>query len=740
MLGLSSTALSLTKSVVNIVVATLTIAFLTLFMLLEGPAWVERIFSLFPARSQPRWRRVGGEIYRTVGGYVTGNLTISLIAGVVSTAVLLGVGVDYAVALGLLVAILDLIPLAGATIAAVLVSTIAFLHSVTAGIIVLVFFLVYQQVENHILQPLVYGRTVKLSPLAVLVSVLIGAELAGIIGALGAIPIAGLDPGADRRPARASPGTDRRAGGRRRGPPPGVSFSAYVDLARRPHVVPLFAWSLVARLPVAMTSLAILLAARHEGYAYGTAGLIVATYTVGIAVGAPLVGRQLDRRGPVRVLRERAVVFAAALVAIAALFVAGAPPVAAAAAGAVVGVSMPPVGSALRSLWGAVVEGPRSRRRSRSRRRCRRCTSPSGRCSSRRSPWPSPVLALVAAAAGTLVGTFALTALPPFAGAVPGRGEERARSLLGALRSAGVRTIVGFGLCVGVGFGAMEIVLPAFAEAHGGRAVAGIVVACFSAGSLAGGLLAGARPAVDQRRRMRRAALLLVPAFAVPLLATSVPVMCVCVFVAGMPIAPRVRGDLRDPRPRRACRARSARRSRGTRRRSSRASPSGRPRQARSSMPRARGRGSSSPSARPRRPGWCSPCGGGRSRPSAEHRSPTRTLRGWPRGALRCSGRRRGPSRCRQASVIVQLSARPDGSSYRPTFAGAAPPSCTTSTTGPTWPVCTSRCCARARRRTCSSSSIPRTCSGCGTSSYYPRPCALRGRRGSRADVSPHRC
>jgi predicted PurR-regulated permease PerM len=105
--------------------------------------------------------------------------------------VLLGVGVPYAVALGLLVAILDLIPLAGATIAAILVSTVAFLDSTTSGVIVLVFFIVYQQLENHVLQPVVYGRTVQLSPLAVLIAVLIGAELAGVIGALAAIPVAG---------------------------------------------------------------------------------------------------------------------------------------------------------------------------------------------------------------------------------------------------------------------------------------------------------------------------------------------------------------------------------------------------------------------------------------------------------------------------------------------------------------------------------------------------------------------
>ena len=90
-----------------------------------------------------------------------------------------------------MVGLLDLIPLAGATIAAVIVSTVGFLHSTSAGIVLIIFFVVYQQVENHVLQPLVYGRTVQLSPLIVLISVLMGAELAGVIGALGAIPIAG---------------------------------------------------------------------------------------------------------------------------------------------------------------------------------------------------------------------------------------------------------------------------------------------------------------------------------------------------------------------------------------------------------------------------------------------------------------------------------------------------------------------------------------------------------------------
>jgi predicted PurR-regulated permease PerM len=190
-LGLSGAAVSLAKGVITIVVATVTIAFMTFFMLLEGPTWIERFYRLLPERSQPRWRKVGYDIYRTVGGYVTGNLLISLIAGGLTTIVLLIMGVPYAVALGLIVAILDLIPLAGATIAAILIGLVAFLHSIPAGIVVVAFFVVYQQVENHLLQPVIYGRTVQLSPLAVLISILIGAELAGILGALAAIPVAG---------------------------------------------------------------------------------------------------------------------------------------------------------------------------------------------------------------------------------------------------------------------------------------------------------------------------------------------------------------------------------------------------------------------------------------------------------------------------------------------------------------------------------------------------------------------
>jgi predicted PurR-regulated permease PerM len=190
--GGAGAAFAVTRSILTAVAATVTIAFMTFFMLLEGRNWMERIYGLLPEHAQPRWRAVGNDIYRTVGGYVTGNLFISLVAGVSSGLMLFILGVPYAAALGLVVAILDLIPLAGATIAAIVVVLVALAaNGLTAAIVAAIFFVVYQQVENHLLQPLVYGRTVQLSPLAVLVSVLIGAEVAGVLGALGAIPVAG---------------------------------------------------------------------------------------------------------------------------------------------------------------------------------------------------------------------------------------------------------------------------------------------------------------------------------------------------------------------------------------------------------------------------------------------------------------------------------------------------------------------------------------------------------------------
>jgi predicted PurR-regulated permease PerM len=191
-LGLSAGVLDVVRSVVTAVVGVITIIFLTYFMLLEGPRTIDGLLRLVPEQARPRYERVGRDIYRSISGYVTGNLLISLVAGTLATIVLFAVGSEFAIALGLLVAVLDLIPLAGATLAAIAVSTVVFIETDWLRcLIVIVFFIAYQQFENHVLQPLVYGRTVQLSPLAVLCAVLVGAQLAGILGALLAIPVAG---------------------------------------------------------------------------------------------------------------------------------------------------------------------------------------------------------------------------------------------------------------------------------------------------------------------------------------------------------------------------------------------------------------------------------------------------------------------------------------------------------------------------------------------------------------------
>ena len=190
-LGVTSPAFAVVRGAVTAVVATITIFFLTIFLLREGRAWVARILGLVPAAHRPRWERISVGVARTIRGYVAGNLLISLIAGLVAFGVLTVTGVPYAVPLAVLVALLDLIPLVGATVALVVVSGVALTEGILPFVIVLVVLLAYQQAENHLLQPLIYGRTVQLSPLVVLVAVLIGGSVAGVLGALMAIPVAG---------------------------------------------------------------------------------------------------------------------------------------------------------------------------------------------------------------------------------------------------------------------------------------------------------------------------------------------------------------------------------------------------------------------------------------------------------------------------------------------------------------------------------------------------------------------
>jgi predicted PurR-regulated permease PerM len=189
--GVASSGLDVVLGLLGTVASMVVVAFLTFFMLLEGPSWTQRLLGLVPEPTRPRWERVAQGIYRTVGGFVSGNLVASLLAGTATTAALMATGISYAVPLGLLVAFLDLLPIFGMIVALIVLAAVSFSHSVLAGIVVVGFTFIYHQFEVYLLRPLIYGRTIELSPLAVLVAVVIGTELAGVIGALAAIPIAG---------------------------------------------------------------------------------------------------------------------------------------------------------------------------------------------------------------------------------------------------------------------------------------------------------------------------------------------------------------------------------------------------------------------------------------------------------------------------------------------------------------------------------------------------------------------
>lgn len=178
------------KSAASSLVALLTVISLTYFMLAEGAQWIDKL-----ARSRYGGRLkeiepVLADMYGAISGYVAGNMATSILAGVSATIILSILGVPYAIPLGIVVGLFDLLPLVGATLAAVVVLFFCLFQSIPTTIIMLIFFLIYQQLENQVIQPMVYSKTVQISPLVVFLSALIGASLAGLVGAVLAIPVA----------------------------------------------------------------------------------------------------------------------------------------------------------------------------------------------------------------------------------------------------------------------------------------------------------------------------------------------------------------------------------------------------------------------------------------------------------------------------------------------------------------------------------------------------------------------
>ena len=186
------TAVDIATRVVNGLVALISIAVLAFLFSLYGPrirAWVES-----QADGHDRVRAIGvmDGIYRVIAGYVVGVLAVALLGASAAALFMTIAGIPYAPVLALFVGLMALIPLVGATLGAVPYVIVAFFQGVPVGIAAVVFFVVYQQMENNVVQPFVHRRTVRLNPLWIIVAVLVGTQVLGIVGALVAIPVAGI--------------------------------------------------------------------------------------------------------------------------------------------------------------------------------------------------------------------------------------------------------------------------------------------------------------------------------------------------------------------------------------------------------------------------------------------------------------------------------------------------------------------------------------------------------------------
>jgi len=201
--NLSRPALSigtnLGRAVFSTILALTTIAFLSLFMLLEAPRMRTGLLGLMRPELRATVEEVASTVSRTVTAYVLGTIALSVTFGVVVLVTLAVLGVPFALLIGLWVALVAMIPLVGGLIAGVPSVALALLHSPTAGVVTAIVFVGFQLIENHFLYPVVMARTVRMNPLWVLVAVLVGANLGGVFGsslgalsgALVAIPVGG---------------------------------------------------------------------------------------------------------------------------------------------------------------------------------------------------------------------------------------------------------------------------------------------------------------------------------------------------------------------------------------------------------------------------------------------------------------------------------------------------------------------------------------------------------------------
>ena len=315
----------------------------------------------------------------------------------------------------------------------------------------------------------------------------------------------------------------------------------YAAVLRAPYVAALVATTLLARFPIGINALAVILYLRESTGSYAIAGAVAGSLAAGSGIGAPVQGRLVDRFGARRVLPPLGVGHAAALGALVAFGELDAPVAVLVACGFTAGFAIPPTSSVLRSLWPRLlrdrpellqpayaldavmielifIAGPL--------------------LTALITALVSPAAALIVSAVSVIAGTLAFTALRPTREAQRDPETESA-GVLGALRSAGVRSLVLTSLPAGIGIGICEVALPAFSEAEGSAELAGLLLAIWSVGSAAGGLIYGALPRRPPLERVHLAVSALLPLSLLPMAVASSPlVMALLVIPAGMFIAP----------------------------------------------------------------------------------------------------------------------------------------------------------------------------------------------------------
>jgi predicted PurR-regulated permease PerM len=184
-------ALSVGLKVLSLLGNVFVVVVLTLYFLAALPKIKKAMYQLAPASRRDRVSKLGDQIVRSVGGYVSGAFIIALLAGVSTLVFLVIIGLsEYAVALALVVALLDVIPMIGATLGAIIVCAIAFATDLKMGVAAVIFYVAYQQIENYIIYPRVMSRSVEIPGAMTVIAALIGAALLGVVGALLAIPTA----------------------------------------------------------------------------------------------------------------------------------------------------------------------------------------------------------------------------------------------------------------------------------------------------------------------------------------------------------------------------------------------------------------------------------------------------------------------------------------------------------------------------------------------------------------------